>query len=57
MVVKVSDLPEPQLDSDVTAAFDVAFENIKAFHAAQKKTQALVVETMPVRRLFFPVQA
>ncbi|GAQ82747.1 histidinol dehydrogenase [Klebsormidium nitens] len=58
VVVKVSDLPDPQLDPDVTAAFDVAFDNIKAFHAAQKKTQALVVETMPgvqCRRVARPI--
>jgi hypothetical protein len=37
-----------QLDSDVKAAFDVAYDNIYVFHAAQRKTQQLQVETMPV---------
>jgi len=45
-----------QLDPEVKAAFDVAFENIKCFHAAQQKNQHLQVETMPVgafRSLYF----
>jgi histidinol dehydrogenase len=37
-----------QLDPEVKAAFDVAYENIKCFHAAQQKNQHLQVETMPV---------
>lgn len=37
-----------QLDADVRAAFDVAYANIHKFHAAQKKTQQLEVDTMRV---------
>ncbi|KAH7292322.1 hypothetical protein KP509_29G061700 [Ceratopteris richardii] len=44
---RVEDLPDPQLDADVKAAFDVAYDNIHAFHAAQKKTNELEVENMP----------
>lgn len=44
---RVTDLPDPQLEADVKAAFDVAYENIYAFHAAQKKTNELQVENMP----------
>ncbi|MCO5573840.1 hypothetical protein L7F22_027615 [Adiantum nelumboides] len=43
----VADLPDPKLDADVKAAFDVAYNNIYAFHAAQKRTHELSVETMP----------
>ena len=34
--VPVADLPEPQLEENIKAAFDVAFENICKFHEAQK---------------------
>lgn len=47
-----------QLDPEVKAAFDVAYNNIHCFHAAQQKTQPLQVETMPVGAdycLFFVV--
>lgn len=44
---RVADLPDPKLEADVKAAFDVAYENIYAFHAAQKKTHELQVENMP----------
>ncbi|EFJ21512.1 hypothetical protein SELMODRAFT_107041, partial [Selaginella moellendorffii] len=47
IVERVSDLPDPKLDPDVQAAFDVAFDNIYKFHLAQRKTQQLEVETMP----------
>ena len=39
-------MPEPQLSKEITDAFDVAFNNIKAFHEAQK-SQRIEVETMP----------
>ena len=42
----VQELPDPVLDKEITDAFDVAFNNIKAFHEAQQR-QPLVVETMP----------
>ncbi|XP_024398102.1 histidinol dehydrogenase, chloroplastic isoform X2 [Physcomitrium patens] len=47
VVVNVADLPDPVLDPEVKAAFDVAYENIKCFHAAQQRNQHLQVETMP----------
>lgn len=43
-----------QLDSDVKAAFDVAYDNIYVFHVAQRKTQQLQVETMPVSVSYTP---
>ncbi|KAG6514910.1 hypothetical protein ZIOFF_025285 [Zingiber officinale] len=36
VVELVSDLPDPELDPAVREAFDVAYDNIYAFHAAQK---------------------
>ncbi|KAG6543017.1 hypothetical protein Mapa_015513 [Marchantia paleacea] len=47
IVELVADLPDPELDPEVKAAFDVAYANIRTFHAAQKKTQSMEVETMP----------
>ena len=40
------ELEDPSLDSETQAAFDVAFNNISAFHAAQKSSK-IEVETMP----------
>ena len=51
------DLPEPHLDAESTAAFDTAFANIRAFHAAQQ-SPPLEVETMPgvrCRRVTRPI--
>ncbi|KAG7012571.1 Histidinol dehydrogenase, chloroplastic, partial [Cucurbita argyrosperma subsp. argyrosperma] len=45
-VVSVSDLPEPELDAAVKEAFDVAYDNIYAFHAAQISAEKSV-ENMP----------
>jgi histidinol dehydrogenase len=42
----VAALPEPDLPKEVTDAFDIAYENIRAFHKAQEG-QELSVETMP----------
>lgn len=58
--VPVSDLPEPELDPEVRAAFDVAFDNIAAFHQAQAPGEPLSVETMPgvvCRRVARPIDA
>ena len=52
------DLPEPKLDPEVQAAFDVAYDNIYAFHIAQKDQKPLEVETMPgvvCRRVARPI--
>ncbi|XP_057415242.1 histidinol dehydrogenase, chloroplastic-like [Lotus japonicus] len=38
----VSNLPEPQLDARVKEAFDVAYSNIYAFHAAQRTPESHV---------------
>jgi histidinol dehydrogenase len=51
------ELPEPQLDSESATAFNVAFDNIRAFHAAQQ-SPPLEVETMPgvrCRRVTRPI--
>eukprot|EP00897_Mesotaenium_endlicherianum_P009596 jgi/Mesen1/8665/ME000504S08106 len=59
IVDKVADLPDPQLDPEVQAAFDVAFDNIRVFHEAQVKAQPLQVETMPgvvCRRVARPIE-
>ncbi|MEW5320235.1 MAG: hypothetical protein WDW38_011323 [Sanguina aurantia] len=57
--VRIEDLPEPHLSAEVTAAFDTAFRNIKAFHEAQH-TPSIEVETMPgvvCRRVSRPIGA
>ncbi|KAI9853111.1 MAG: trifunctional histidinol dehydrogenase [Thelocarpon superellum] len=36
-----------QISDETKDAIDVSFENIRKFHAAQKETKPLVVETMP----------
>ena len=59
VVFKVADLPEPELPEESTKAFDVAYENIKAFHTAQL-TAPMEVETMPgvtCRRISRPIGA
>ena len=53
------DLPEPILDEASRRAFDIAFDNIRAFHVAQQ-SEPLSVETMPgvvCRRLTRPISA
>ncbi|XP_042062863.1 histidinol dehydrogenase, chloroplastic-like isoform X2 [Salvia splendens] len=45
IVESVSDIPDPELDPAVQEAFDVAYNNIFAFHAAQKPVER-VVENM-----------
>jgi len=59
VVVELKDVPMPVLDPEVQKSFDVAYENIKAFHQAQKNTEALSVETMPgvvCRRVSRPIE-
>lgn len=36
-----------ELSRETTEAIDISFENIRRFHAAQKETKSLQVETMP----------
>uniref|UniRef100_A0A7S0RS36 histidinol dehydrogenase n=1 Tax=Pyramimonas obovata TaxID=1411642 RepID=A0A7S0RS36_9CHLO len=60
IVVPIEDVPEPTLDPEVQAAFDVAYDNIHTFHMAQKEAKPLEVETMPgvvCRRVARPVAA
>ena len=53
----MQDMPEPHLDDEARQAFDVAFNNISAFHRAQQG-DTLSVETMPgvtCRRMSRPI--
>ncbi|CAL1402824.1 unnamed protein product [Linum trigynum] len=49
VVVDVSELPHPELDADVKKAFDVAYDNIYAFHFAQKSGEKTVENMKGVR--------
>ncbi|GFZ06059.1 histidinol dehydrogenase [Actinidia rufa] len=49
VVENVADLPDPELDVSVREAFDVAYNNIYAFHAAQKSTEKTVENMKGVR--------
>ncbi|CAL1380342.1 unnamed protein product [Linum trigynum] len=49
VVVDVSGLPNPELDADVREAFDVAYDNIYAFHFAQKSDEKSVENMKGVR--------
>ncbi|CAI9117316.1 OLC1v1018686C2 [Oldenlandia corymbosa var. corymbosa] len=42
IVDDINDLPDPELDEVVREAFDVAYNNIYAFHAAQKPVEKFV---------------
>lgn len=45
----VADLPDPKLDPAVQAAFDVAYDNIRAFHAAQRNPEQVIENMKGVR--------
>lgn len=45
--IPIDELPTPDLPADVAAAIDLAYDNIRAFHAAQALEVPLSVETMP----------
>lgn len=49
IVENVNELPEPKLDETVREAFDVAYNNIYAFHAAQKQVEKVVENMAGVR--------
>ncbi|XP_028052212.1 histidinol dehydrogenase, chloroplastic isoform X3 [Camellia sinensis] len=49
IVENVDDLPDPELDAAVREAFDVAYNNIYAFHAAQKSTEKSVENMKPAQ--------
>jgi histidinol dehydrogenase len=36
VLVNVADMPDPVLEPEVKAAFDMAFDNITKFHEAQR---------------------
>lgn len=51
------ELADPELSAESREAFDIAYENIKAFHLAQR-SPPLEVETMPgvrCRRITRPI--
>jgi len=55
----IEDLADPVLDPEVTKAFDVAYDNIRKFHEAQK-TDGIEVETMEgvtCRRVSRPINS
>eukprot|EP01025_Chloroclados_australasicus_P069225 TRINITY_DN9731_c0_g2_i1.p1 TRINITY_DN9731_c0_g2~~TRINITY_DN9731_c0_g2_i1.p1 ORF type:complete len:493 (-),score=62.05 TRINITY_DN9731_c0_g2_i1:740-1999(-) len=55
--VPIEQFEDPDLPSEVTAAFDTAYNNIYKFHAAQLKSE-LIIETMPgvvCRRVARPI--
>ncbi|KAI3880230.1 hypothetical protein MKX03_015209 [Papaver bracteatum] len=49
IIERVADLPDPQLDPAVKEAFDVAYDNIYAFHYAQKAPPVKVENMKGVR--------
>ncbi|KAK3000489.1 hypothetical protein RJ639_022528 [Escallonia herrerae] len=49
IVENVDELPDPELDASVREAFDVAYNNIYAFHAAQKPVEKIVENMEGVR--------
>ncbi|PIA49542.1 hypothetical protein AQUCO_01300383v1 [Aquilegia coerulea] len=49
IVENVADLPDPELDPAVREAFDVAYDNIHAFHVAQKSAEKYVENMKGVR--------
>jgi len=49
VVVRVSDLPDAELDPAVKEAFDVAYDNIYAFHVSQKLPEKTVENMRGVR--------
>ncbi|GAB2271926.1 hypothetical protein Dimus_006754 [Dionaea muscipula] len=49
IVEEVANLPEPELDPCVKEAFDIAYNNIYAFHVAQKTVENTVENMIGVR--------
>nr|GLL27897.1 histidinol dehydrogenase, chloroplastic isoform X1 [Ipomoea trifida] len=49
MVENVNELPDLELEADVREAFDIAYNNIYAFHAAQKPVERTVENMAGVR--------
>ncbi|KAK9062975.1 hypothetical protein SSX86_016845 [Deinandra increscens subsp. villosa] len=49
IIENVNELPDPELDEAVRESFDVAYNNIYAFHAAQKPVEKVVENMEGVR--------
>ncbi|XP_027107342.1 histidinol dehydrogenase, chloroplastic isoform X2 [Coffea arabica] len=49
IVEDINELPDPELEEAVRAAFDVAYNNIFAFHAAQKPGEKIIENMTGVR--------
>ncbi|XP_035842883.1 histidinol dehydrogenase, chloroplastic isoform X3 [Helianthus annuus] len=49
IIENVNELPDPELDEAVRESFDVAYNNIFAFHAAQKPIEKVVENMKGVR--------
>ncbi|KAI7751228.1 hypothetical protein M8C21_021297, partial [Ambrosia artemisiifolia] len=49
IIENVNELPDPELDEAVRESFDVAYNNIYAFHAAQKPVEKVVENMKGVR--------
>eukprot|EP00913_Durusdinium_trenchii_P008061 g7560.t1 len=59
LVIDVASAPWPKVEPKVAKSLDAAYENVRRFHAAQKKP-TLCVETMPgveCRRIAVPIEA
>lgn len=60
LIIDVASAPWPQVEPRVAMALDAAYENVRRFHAAQKRAQPLCMETMPgveCRRIAKPIEA
>ncbi|KAJ8445186.1 hypothetical protein Cgig2_029558 [Carnegiea gigantea] len=49
VVEDVADLPDPELDPAIKEAFDVAYNNIYAFHAAQMLEEKIIENMKPAK--------
>mmetsp|Transcript_16433 Transcript_16433/g.36285 ORF Transcript_16433/g.36285 Transcript_16433/m.36285 type:complete len:468 (+) Transcript_16433:60-1463(+) len=59
LIIEVASAPWPKVEPKVAESLDAAYENVRRFHAAQKKPP-LRVETMPgveCRRIAVPIEA
>ncbi|CAL5379776.1 unnamed protein product [Camellia sinensis] len=54
IVDTVGELPDPELDAAIREAFDVAYQNIYAFHVAQKSAERSVENMKGVEKIFGP---
>lgn len=59
LIIDVASAPWPKVEPHVAKALDVAYENVRRFHQAQKRAKPLVMETMPgveCRRIAMPIE-